>query len=208
MKLMNSMPPVLLIVILLVRVEATSGGEPAPALASFRQAPPAPVGDLSHVLKIREVSGEYRLTQKATEVRLRLDFYKKGEKLEDWTRKFGRATTPELAADSGQVAVQIVNLDYLPLGEAKPGHHRISMQVTLDKETSSMSFDIPKTAFDVSEVYALQAFRAKDESTTQAPLFHIIGGGVGTVRGGGRTAEEVVRDNPEGDVLVATLEFE
>jgi hypothetical protein len=67
--------------------------------------------------------------------------------------------------------------------------------------------DIPKTDFDVSTSFSLQFFRPEAAQGPKVPLFHMIGN-TSTFHGGGRTPAEVVKSNPEADVLIATLELE
>lgn len=165
-------------------------------------------GDLSDVLRIRKFVASYQLPQKATKVTLRLDFYQKGQKLSGKSFSTGYKTLPELASDSGKLAVHIIDLDYLTIGGGKAGNHRINLHLTLGDEFAANFVDVPKTLFDISRSCAITQFRATPGIKKSALLFAMIGGNTSKFGGGGRTAEEVVKMNPDAEVMIATLEFE
>lgn len=163
-------------------------------------------GDLSDVLRIRKFVASYQLPQKATKVTLRLDFYQKGQKLSGKSFSTGYKTLKELASDSGKFAVHIIDLDYLTIGGGKAGNHRVNLQLTLGDDFAANHVDVPKNLFDISQSWGMTQFRADPGTKNSALLFAMVGNS--SKIGGGRTAEEVVKMNPDGDVMIATLEFE
>lgn len=164
-------------------------------------------GDLEQVLNIKKAAGAYELASKASRHRLRFEFYHKGQKHKDDALGGGIQIPAAEATGWGKYWVRLIDLDYLPLGGAKPGHTRVHLQFLVGGQTMRTSFDVPKTLFNVSDVNSIQVFRPSVAIQGKVPLFCMLAN-TSTVRGGGLTPADVVQMNPEADVLVAILEFE
>ena len=163
------------------------------------------VGDLSQVLRIERVVGTCELAKKVARFDLRFDFYHKGKRLEKKSKGWGLKLTETEAASSVKCAVHLIDLDYLPLGGGKPGHQRIHFQFAAGTMVMGSSFDIAKSEFDATDGAPLNIFSAGAARGDEVPLFYAIA--KSSSINAGRTPAEVVRSNPDADVLVVTLKL-
>jgi len=161
------------------------------------------VGDISHALNIKKVVGAYHLSAPVAEVRLKFLFYHNGDLDNSRTISHGLRAG---ATDSGKFALQIVDLDYLPLRDAEPGHHRLHYQIANANGSAASNVDIPKSTFDVTSTFGMFRFAPKAGKPNEAPLFAIVGGDTKSFAGAD-TPQAVVEANPEADILIAVLEF-
>lgn len=166
---------------------------------------PDEFGDLAQALDIRKIAGAYELTIVSSHYRLRLDFYQRGKQVVGSTQSLAYEGPAGQGSNSGRFAFHLIDLDRLPLGGGKPGHVRIHAQVAFGKNGVGTRWEIPKSVFDCSEGLCIQAFNPEAGTKSEVPLFHAIAR-TSTIRGGGYTPAEVVRMNPDADVLVGVLE--
>jgi hypothetical protein len=164
------------------------------------------LNDLAPVLHIDQYQGRVKLTSGFRSCKLALTAYKDGKPAE----------LPDAEADLGavaetsstlQYAVQVVDLDYLPLGGAKKGHCRLRFTLRHpDGATDALERDIPKALIDLSKCSNL-GFSERAATGTEVPLFWLKAGGV--IPGpDDMTREDVVaKGAKDGAVLIVSLRF-
>jgi len=164
-------------------------------------------GDLYSLLHVRKYSGTFALQGNVSEVGFRIDFYKNGRKTsESFAGAWNGFKEPRPA--SGRFSVQVADLDYLPLAGGKKGMLRFDVALTiLDKGTSSLSWehDIPKAVFDPSRsTRGGGTFSGEASEKGGIPLFWKLAQD-GTNVGTGNTPDDVLKENPAADILIAYL---
>jgi hypothetical protein len=162
---------------------------------------------LKRALQIRTISGNFQLADKANSIRLRLDFYRNGEPIP--MKKSEPGVGGQEGRRYGRFDVQIVDLDYLKLGDARPGHWRIFFNVMTSDEpkgrgtTASSKLDVAKNAFDANPstgaIGRFEDFPPSDDGSI--PIFYSASGPV--KRAG--TLAKLLEANLKADVLVGVL---
>lgn len=181
-----------------IETEVTLGGDVELGLSSLKR-----------ILQIRSITGSFQLAEKANSFRLRLDFYRKGKLIPVAARKPGVGGRE--GRRYGQFDVQIIDLDYLRLGDAPAGHCRIFVSLMTSEEpngrgtTSLAEFDIAKTTFEArprtGATGRFEQFKPGDDGCI--PLFYSASGRVTRAP----TLAELLEANPASDVLVGVLEL-
>lgn len=161
------------------------------------------LGDLSEVLQVRKAAGTFRFSQKVDSIYLKLYVYQDGKLVFD-QKTIGLSARG--GADAGKYAVHLVDLDYLPLGEAKPGHYLLHYRLEMNGVSTAGKLMIPKSSFDITQSYGWSPFDAKDGKPNEAPLFAMIGKNADVVIGG-VSPERLLKANPKAEILIAMLEF-
>lgn len=192
------------------------------AATCFAQEPTSPVktavelggdaefglGSLKRILQIRSISGSFQLEDAANSFRLRLDFYRKAKPVPVAVRRPG--VGGQQARRYGRFDAQIVDLDYLKLGDAPADHWRIFVSLMTSDEpmgggtTALGQFDVAKTAFNArprtGAIGRFEQFPRGDDGSI--PLFYSASGRVQRAK----TLPELLKANPEADILVGVLE--
>jgi hypothetical protein len=162
--------------------------------------------DLAGVLHIEKYRGRVELTSGFTNCKLVLAGYKDGKP----------AALPDAEADlmaqaetncTLRYGVQVVDLDYLPLGGAKKNHCRMHFAFQLpDGSTAGLDRDIPKGLFDVSKCSNLR-FTERAATAKEAPLFWLKQGG--TIPGPDVAGKDEVvsKYTKDGAVLIVSMRF-
>ena len=171
---------------------------------------------LEGILKIRKIVGTFQFSEEHTElldettsIRLRLDFYRRGQLIDVKMR--GPGLGGRKPPPCGQFLVQIVDLDHLRLGDSPPGHWRISASLMMSDSptgrgvTSRQQVDIPKAQFDAQPRTArMGGFRElPDKTVREIPIFFSASGRVMKCA----SLSEILQENPESDILVGVLEL-
>jgi hypothetical protein len=189
---------------------AVAGADPAerkgPGLARYvdggAQSPQ--LGDLAEVLHIQQLRGKAELNSGFNNVTLVLAAYKDGHKADLTGREvplFGAYETTGTIS----YAVQIVDLDFLPLGDGKKGHCRLHFSFRWpDGSTGSAERDIPKSIIDLSKCSNLTFTEAASEGR-EVPLFWLLTGG--EIPLNLKTREQVLHKVDKGNLLFVTLRF-
>jgi hypothetical protein len=181
------------------------GEEPSRPIARSIRVELPKLGSLEDALHIRKCSGSYELKTKARSVKLVIDLYREGKKVDSHAFSVG----DHRGAESGEFSVQVIDLDFIPLGDGKKGHHRIQYALSLGTTAGSTKWDVPKSVFEADGAFGSHEFRPEAGTATSAPLFPMIlkvrgNGGIAS----GRNAEDVVARNNHNDLLIATLVVE
>jgi hypothetical protein len=187
------------------------GQEPAPPVKTAVQLggdAELAFDSLKRILEIRSITGTFQLDETANSFRLRLDFYRKAKPIPVPVRKPGVGGQQDRRY--GRFDVQIVDLDYLKLGDAPPGHCRIFVSLMTSEEpmgrgtTALAQFDVAKTTFDTrprtGAIGRFEQFPRGDDGSI--PLFYSASGQVQRAN----TLSELLKANPEADILVGVLE--
>jgi hypothetical protein len=165
---------------------------------------------LERILQIKSITGSFRLTEKATSFRLRLDFYRQGKRVPLKIRKAG--VGGKSGRQYGQFAVQIVDLDHLKLGDPRPQHYRMFVSLLTSDEpdgtgvTAFVEFDVPKSQFDAKpRTGATGRFEQfAKEGSNSIPLFWSASGRVERAP----SLHDLLENNPQSDILVGVLEIQ
>jgi len=167
------------------------------------------LGDLYSLLHVQKYSGTFALQGNVSEVGLRIDFYKNGRKTsESFTGGWDAVSEPR--PRSGRCSIQVADLDYLPLAGGKKGTLRFYVALTMvDKGTSTISWehDIPKAVFDPSRsMRGGGTFSGEALEKGEIPLFWRLTQD-GNHAGTGNSPDEVLKENPVADIMIAYLLF-
>jgi hypothetical protein len=162
------------------------------------------LGDLAEVLRIQQLHGKAELKGGFNNVTLVLAAYKDGKQADLPGREiplFGAYETYGTIA----YAVQIVDLDFLPLGGGKKGHCRLHFSFRWpDGSSASAERDIPKSVIDLSRCSNL-TFTEAASAGRAVPLFWLLNGG--KIPLDVKTTEQVLQKVDKGDILLVTLRF-
>src|SRR5689334_22069780 len=114
------------IIVVVAATAADPAARPAPSLARYVDGgvKPSQLGDLAEVRRIQQLRGKAELNSGFNNVTLVLAAYKDGKKVDLSDREiplFGAYETTGTIS----YAVQMVDLDFLPLGDGKKGHCRL-----------------------------------------------------------------------------------
>jgi hypothetical protein len=166
------------------------------------------LSSLKRILQIRSLTGSFQLAEAANSFRLRLDFYRRQKPITVGVRKPGVGGAQK--RHYGGFDVQIVDLDYLRLGDAPAGHSRFFVSLWTSEQPdgkgtmSLVEFDVEKAAFDAQPrtggTGRFEHFEPDKDACI--PLFYSASGRV--QRAG--TLPELLEANPEADILVGVLE--
>jgi hypothetical protein len=168
----------------------------------------APVHDLAHLLQITKLSGDFQLKSPAQRATLAIEIYHNGQRID---------TLPKAEASlglgggilSGEFSVQIADLDYLKLGDSKPRHCRVLLNIALRGENeygaTRDTEDIPKGSCDLTLLNGFVTTRSHDATADRIPLFCLAGPNAQYLSS---SVEQVLEKNPEANVLVAYLVLE
>ena len=165
------------------------------------------VDDVARILRIKKLRGTYRLNSDVNSVSLRLDFYRNGERLDVNMAKPG---VQAAGRKTGDFLVQIVDLDYLMLGDGQAGHWRIHLDVTASDPTTgaaimgSAKSDLPKAKFDAGQRMGRNGkFSPEEGHRHEAPIFWMATGKAESAS----TVEELLKVNRNCDLMIGYLEF-
>lgn len=167
------------------------------------------VDDLSHLLRVRKISGRFELNKPVTQAALVLEVYKDGKKVPDAPSldihcEFGNGGT------AGRFSLQAADLDYLRLDKAKDGHCRVLLGMTLAHEepaARAMALghtDVPKSTVDFSRLTAFATANWKQAEGERRPLFTLGGP---EARRLSSSVERSIEANPEAEIVIGYLEF-
>ena len=164
------------------------------------------LNDLAPLLHIRRYQGRVELNSGFRHCKLVLAAYKDGKPV----------TVPDAEADlmadaetncTLRYGVQVADLDYLPLGDAKKHHCRLRFMLQHpDGATSWLERDIPKDLLDLSQCSNL-GFNERAATNREVPLFWFKVGG--TIPGPTVPSKQLVETKwaKDGPVLIASLLF-
>lgn len=161
-------------------------------------------GDLAEVLRIQQLRGKAELNSGFNNVTLVLAAYKDGKKVDLPSSEiplFGAYET------SGTISytVQIVDLDFLPLGDGKKGHCRLHTSFRWpDGSSGSVERDIPKSTIDLTKCSNLTFTETASEGR-EVPLFWLLTGEEVSLNL--KTREQVLKKVQKGNLLFFTLRF-
>lgn len=163
------------------------------------------VGDTSHLLHIKKLTGTFRFGSKVKKATMVCEFYKKGKKLSDVPEV--KATIQAFdGADLGKFAIQIADIDYLQLGDAKKNHCRVLIELQLGNSTlNPKEIDVPKYEFDLGQRLIGNGSDWQHIGANGCPIFIFSGGKTGVTH---HSPTETIEGNPEGEFVVGYLDFE
>jgi hypothetical protein len=181
------------------------GEEPAKPIAKSIRIEQPKLGSLEDTLHIRKCSGSYELNAPARRISLAIDLYREGKKIDSHSFAVG----DQEGAVSGEFSVQVIDLDFLPLGDGEKGHHRIQYALSLGRTRGALKWDVPKSVFEADGAFGNHAFRPEAGTATSTPLFPMIlktrrNSGISS----GGSVEEVIERNKHSDILIAILVIE
>lgn len=167
----------------------------------------APIDDTAETLGIRKWSGTFELQRPTAGGEFLIDFYRGGRLVETF-KGFGWVNP----IDRGEFAIQVVDLDQLPLGDRKPGHLRLITRLAIDGVRSSSQTDIAKDKVRLQPQglvgQASGGFRPEDGSPTEVPLLYVIYPGPDENWVVQRDAPaRIIAQYPGASILIARLVF-
>jgi hypothetical protein len=163
--------------------------------------------DTAEALGIKKWAGTFELRQGARKGGLALDFYQDGKRVQSETC---RQIVEGKATSQGRFAVQAVDLDYLPLGNAKPGHWRFVAKLKVGQGTSTIKFDVPKKIFDFDGKFGALSLSdlpggAPNEALLVCVIYPRKGFGQNVANG---SPTELIKRNPNSSIFLVRLVFE
>jgi hypothetical protein len=158
---------------------------------------------VEEALHIISKSGTLELAAPRSRATLEIEGYKDGQQL-PLVQAVG---VESRAAGTYRFTVQIIDMDYLTLGDGKKGHSRLLVKLGVNDEIGSHAMssprDVPKDMLDFSKMTSGAPFKPKASTEDRVPLFWMIGN-TNDVKSG-QTPEEVVRANPHGDLAIVSI---
>ncbi|MBK1791148.1 hypothetical protein [Persicirhabdus sediminis] len=181
----------------------------APKLKTWKKNDVA-LGSLATALKIRDYSGTFTSDSEFSSVRLNVAFFKNG--VLEKKRMIGSAVSASSKKSTeGEIAVQIVDLDYLNIKDAPSDSMRFHINLSSLGMGSSGQEDIPKSVFDCTK--SLSTSSRPDDSYYKGVdgigniLFYLMSSKTGASKGA-NNLEELLKSNPHSDIAVVYLTFE
>jgi hypothetical protein len=195
----------------LIAVCLVSAGTPAAkTLVKSIRAETTGQGSIEEALHIRKASGTFELNDKIPTARLAIEMYRNGEKVTT-SEGIGLRGIPEQMTAAGIFSVQVIDLDYLKLGEPKPGHLRYVISLGLNQVVAGTTFDVPKGTFGGEGTSGVSAFNVAAGTEDEAPLGVMTlaarpdASGGHTIHGAGVTIADTVAASKHNDILVVKL---
>jgi hypothetical protein len=164
------------------------------------------IEDIAPALHIERYGGQVELNSGFNHVRLVLQAYKNGKRL-DLPDAEGDLLANAETNSTLKYAVHIIDLDFLRLGDAKKNHCR--MRFTLrgpEGETTAVERDIAKDVIDLAHVSNI-GFDERAATHEETPLFWFKQGG--SVPGPRVASKDEVIEKwtKDGSVLIVSLRF-
>jgi hypothetical protein len=162
-------------------------------------------GDLAGVLRIEQMRGRAELRAGYRNATLVLTAYKDGKPVELPDNE-DRVAGGHDSAGTVKFAVDIVDLDFFPLGGGKKGHCRLRASFEWpDGSFSAVERDVPKQVIDLSDSSKM-AFTEAASAGREVPLLWFVKGGPVPVTA--KTKEQVLERVKAGQLLFVTLRFD
>lgn len=166
-------------------------------------------GDTAQILHIIKKELEVKLVEERGKCSLLVDAYKNGKRVGvDFLLGLGLNDRMSSGKkDQIAILVQVADLNYLPLLDAKKDHCRVLLKVGYGSNGSSTSSDreVPMSTFDFSKANSGSVFGAKQSSSNEVPLLWLATGKGGIINGG-NTVAAVVQGNEEVAIFKLLLE--
>jgi hypothetical protein len=164
------------------------------------------IEDIAPALHVERYGGEVELNSGFSKVRLVMEAYKDGKRL-DLPAAEGDLLVNAETNGTLKYAVHVIDLDFLRLGDAKKNHCR--MRFTLrgpEGETITLERDIAKDVIDLAHVSNI-GFDERAATSAEVPLFWFKQGG--TVPGPRVASKDEVIEKwtKDGSVLIVSLRF-
>ncbi len=176
--------------------------------------PGSPVQDIRHkapdfdsfadALHIIQKSGTIDLSGDMPSAKIEIELYREGKKLATRLESLGVAS--ERNFDCIRFAVNLIDTDFLTLGDGKKGHCRLHMKLSISgsgiSTNATTTLDVPKEECDLSKMTGGSGFFGPEASTKdRIPLFWMIDSRTASLISG-NTPEAVVKNNPKGDLAI------
>lgn len=170
------------------------------------------VNDLAPVLRIKQYQGRVELNSGFRRCKLVLAAYKDGKPVDLPDAEADLLAGAETACTL-RYGVQVVDLDYVPLGGGKKNHCRMRFALAHPEESASgvatswLERDVPKDLIDLSKCSNMR-FTERAATRNEVPLFWLKA--AGTVPGPAVPSKELVESkwSKDGTVLIASLRFD
>lgn len=159
-------------------------------------------------LNIKTRSGTIELSLPASNVRAEVEFYKDGKRLERQLNAASVALSTNGVPEKFkkfQFAIHIVDLDFLKLGDGQAQHNRWRLKFGTGGQSATAQTDIPKTEFDVAQEYAVGTLGGQQRiegRENRFPICYFIGRAMDNKTVGGRTAKEIIANNPKSEIAI------
>ena len=159
----------------------------------------------AEVLHVTQKSGTLELIG-AHRAFIEIDMYKNGKKLPNVVKSLGSHDPRNV--DRIQFALNVVDMDYLALGDGKKRHCRLHLKLTVGKVGSSSTLDIPKKECDFSKLTLVNDFGRIEGAGDRIPVCWMIdtSTGAGMITAG--KPEDIVKANPEADMAIVYIRLE
>lgn len=144
-----------------------------PHLSDVEIDPPAEIGDIASLLHVTKVRGSFQFDGTIKKVALVLEYYKQG-KLVPSVPAIKTFMQPVQGGTKGKFSIQIADIDYLQLGDARKNHCRVQIEMGLDQDRMlPREVDIPKYEFDLSQRFTSVPTQWQKDAAAKRPIFKI-----------------------------------
>jgi hypothetical protein len=156
-------------------------------------------------LRIIQRSGSVELSTPRKVARIVVDLYRDGRPLDRYNQIIGTGVNGD---EIGLVrfSCNIVDMDYLMLGDGKKGHCRLKLKLGINNSGGGLVTDVPKERFDLSKIIGGGGFTPKASGKEKVPVCWMIGSNSEGAHGG-NTLEDVIRFNAKGDLVIVSVEL-
>jgi hypothetical protein len=159
----------------------------------------------AEVLHITQKSGTIDLSDAVSAAAyIEIDMYRKGKKLPTVLKGLGSSDS---TSDRIRFALNVVDMDYLTLGDGKKQHCRLHFKVGVGKVGASSTFDVPKKECEFSKLTLVNDFGIKEGDGNRIPVCWMIDTNTASRITAG-TPEEIVKANPKADMAIVYIRIE
>jgi hypothetical protein len=156
----------------------------------------------AEALHVIQKSGTIELSSDMPPARIVVELYREGKKLATRLESVGVGPgASEGNNDQIRFAVNLIDTDFLTLGDGKKGHCRLLMKLSIGNATSKTTLDFPKEKCDLSKMTGGGGFGPNASTKDRIPVFWMIDSRTASLISG-NTPEAVIKNNPKGDLAI------
>lgn len=160
---------------------------------------------LADALHIIQKSGTIDLSADVPTAQLEIELYRDGKKLATKLESLGvRAGDSEVDKHRIRFALNVVDTDFLTLGDGKKGHCRLQMKLTAGAVTGTNTLDVPKKECNLSKMTTGGSFGPKASTKDRIPVLWMIDSRTASLMSG-NAPEAVVKNNPKGNLAIVYI---
>jgi hypothetical protein len=161
----------------------------------------------AEVLHITQASGTVELSDAASVAAfIEIDVYRKGKKLPTVLGGLGSSDGTS-KGDRIRFAANVIDMDYLTLGDGKKDHCRLQLKVSIGNPSASTTLDVPKKECDFSKMTLVNDLGLKEVVGSRIPVCWMINPETASLITAGKPLD-LVKANPNADMAIVYIRFQ